>query len=473
MPTSKLKSKLKSKPKSKYGLLGYGTVGQGVVRLLCRKEFGVWHDVKRDVKRDVKHDVDNVHDEMGSSIEPIKVYQLVEDVEFVFEATCGPHGLPWDACRLALALGKTYITANKAMVSEHYMDILSCIEDGSKGRVYIEACVCGGMPLVKVLQNHILRPQDDLLSFCGIVNGSTNWLLCEAQTRHTNSDQTNCDQTNSDQDLVTPIIQDMQDLGYLEADPSFDLEGVDAAYKLCIIKNLSQNLSPNVVCRAPCEASWGKCGLSSSLVDYTQRTVPLVRGVSEVCRTDFDYAKAQGYVTIKLLAICTTQVTCVLPAFVSNAAVSNALATTSGSENTVVLTTALLGTLTITAPGAGMYPTASAMMSDLAVADTNPQDRGSVQSRHSEFAHDRTSTTDATEWEPRFIIRYPDSMASDALKREGVWLQPWVYYLCSLSTLQNDISARCSATKNRPTENGSTKPTSGQSIDELMIFAVV
>ncbi len=312
-------------------LAGLGTVGVGVINLLgengaliagrAGRAITITAVSARDRHKDRGVDLSAYHWE-----DDMTALALRDDVDVVVELVGGSDGPALALARAALAGGKGLVTANKAMIAHHGLELAQA-SMASGAPLRFEAAVAGGIPVIKGLAegaaaNRIERVQ-------GILNGTCNYILSQMET------------TAAD---FADVLKEAQALGYAEADPTFDIEGVDAAHKLAILAAIAFGTR-----------------LDFAAVDCT--------GISAIRAADIAQADALGYV-IRLigLADCTgpagdrrlfQQVApCLVPK-------DHPLARVSGPTNAVVVDGNFSGRLLFQGAGAGDGPTASAVVADL------------------------------------------------------------------------------------------------------------
>jgi homoserine dehydrogenase len=312
-------------------LLGLGNVGGGVVKLLSENaaaieaRLGARIEVRAIAVRDPDKskrivDVDRT---LLSADTDATVRR--PDVEIVCELMGGTT----DAKRAVLAAigaGKHVVTANKALLAEHGAEVFGAA-DAAGVDVYYEAAVCGGVPIIRVLREGLAS--DRVESIHGIVNGTSNYILSTmTETRRPFAD----------------ILKEAQELGYAEADPTLDIGGGDAAHKLAILVNLCFGTTVDVH------------AISTD-------------GIDVVDPIDLGYAEKFGYV-IKPLVIARAhgeEDDSPIEARVHAALIPNnwLLADVSGAKNAVYVQSYALGPSMYYGAGAGMLPTAMAVVSDM------------------------------------------------------------------------------------------------------------
>jgi homoserine dehydrogenase len=312
-------------------LLGLGNVGGGVVKLLEDNAAAIAARLgaKLEVRAIAVRDIDKAHRvvNVDRRLLTVDVDAAVrrDDVEIVCELIGGT-SLARHATLAAIAAGKHVVTANKAVLAEHGAEVFSAAERAGVD-VYYEAAVCGGVPVIRVLREGLASDRVDVLH--GIVNGTSNYILTEmARSRRDFAD----------------ILRDAQALGYAEADPTLDVGGGDAAHKLAILVNLC----------------------FGTIVDVA--AIP-TSGIDIVEPIDLDYADKWGYV-IKPLVIARAHgdpVTGPIEVRVHPALIpaSWLLADVGGAKNALYVQSYALGPSLYYGAGAGMLPTAMAVVSDM------------------------------------------------------------------------------------------------------------
>jgi homoserine dehydrogenase len=306
-----------------------------------------------------------------------------DDVDIVVELIGGENGVALDLTKAALQNGKSVVTANKAMLARHAVE-LADLAEANGGSLAYEAAVAGGIPVIKTIREALVGNRIDRLS--GILNGTCNYMLSQmAQTGQ----------------AFDSILQQAQKLGYAEADPSFDIDGVDAAQKLTLLASLAFGIKPNLA-HVTCT------GISA----ITQRDIHAAR--------DFDCH-------IKLIARAEhgdsgTRLW-VGPALLRQ---SHPLSDVDGVTNAVLVAAEPVGELMLVGPGAGGGATASAVLSD--IADLAGGFGRSLFARHPRelFSADIVEGLPASEWYLRFLLEdKPGSMArvTQILADKGVSIE--------------------------------------------------
>jgi homoserine dehydrogenase len=313
----------------KVGLLGFGTVGSGTFTVLRRNQeeikrrAGRGIEVARIAVRNPAKALAALGDcasevEVGSDFESV-----VDDPAIgIIAEMIGGTGIARELVLRAIAHGKHVVTANKALLAVHGTEIFEAAR--AKGvMVAFEAAVAGGIPIIKALREGLTANR--IQSITGIINGTTNYILSEMRERGL--------------DFAT-ALQGAQALGYAEADPTFDVEGVDAAHKLTIMSAIAFGI-PMQFDRAHIE------------------------GISKLASIDIKYAEDLGY-RIKLLGITRrTERGIELRVHPTLISAKRLLANVEGAMNAVEVHGDAVGATLYYGKGAGAEPTASAVVADL------------------------------------------------------------------------------------------------------------
>ena len=151
----------------------------------------------------------------------------LNEIDLVVELIGGSDGVPLELCKKSMTNGKSIVTANKAMISKHGFDLAKLSEKNNCSLAF-EASVAGCIPIIKSLRDGLSGSK--VTKITGILNGTCNYILTEMREKGLNFDE---------------VLKDAQDKGYAEADPSFDVDGVDAAQKLSILSAIAFGISPD------------------------------------------------------------------------------------------------------------------------------------------------------------------------------------------------------------------------------------
>jgi homoserine dehydrogenase len=307
------------------GIAGLGTVGAGVLRLLRDNAEIISARAGRPIVAENISARDRTRDR-GVSLEGLAWHDdplsLVDQVDVVVELIGGSDGPAKALAEASIAAGRSLVTANKALLAVHGAALAAAAEAAGVALGY-EAAVAGGIPVIKVLREGLAGNRISRLA--GILNGTCNYILTVMREQKRD---------------FGDVLAEAQALGYAEADPSFDIDGVDAAHKLAILAALA----------------FGR------QVDFA---AVHVEGIRQVSALDINFAEELGY-RIKLLGIARQTAggieVRVHPAMVPRAA---PLAAVDGVFNAVFLEGDFSGPVFLQGRGAGAGPTASAVVADL------------------------------------------------------------------------------------------------------------
>lgn len=311
----------------KLAIAGLGTVGAGTIELIDKqgpllaarsgRPLEVVAVSARDRAKDRGVDVSGY----AWFDDPVAMAREADADVFV-ELIGGSEGAAKDACEAAIGAGRHVVTANKALIALHGTELARSAEDAGIALAY-EAAVAGGIPVIKALREGLAGNRVDRLH--GILNGTCNYILTTMRETGRAFDD---------------VLSEAQELGYAEADPSFDIDGVDAAHKLAILTSVAFGTE----------------------VDFDSLHI---EGIRHIAAEDIEYAGEFGY-RIKLLGICERTEHGVQqrvhPAMVPEGA---PIAGVEGVFNAVVTEGDFVGTTVLEGRGAGAGPTASAVMSDI------------------------------------------------------------------------------------------------------------
>lgn len=354
------------------GFLGCGNIGCGVWKLLHEFEADLYHrsGVRFDVKRILVRDVNKRRDEsVPAQLLTTDPAAITDDpeIQMVVEFMGGEEPATRYMLR-ALEQGKTVVTANKMALALNWHLLQAMAEKHGAG-LYYEAAVCGAIPVIRTLIDSLQANRIETMM--GIINGTTNYIL------------TRMSQEGS---AYADVLRDAQRLGLAEPDPTSDVEGFDAAYKLSILSSLAFHA------RVPFD------------VIYRQ-------GISQVSAVDIAYGKELGY-TLKLLAIAKRAGDVidarVHPTFIPH---THPLSSVNGSFNAVFLHGHACQDMMLFGCGAGSAPTASAVVSDMLYAVSRETPRHPTFQNTNALASSLRVTDD---WHCSFYVRL---LASD---RPGV-----------------------------------------------------
>jgi len=310
----------------KVGVLGLGTVGGGTVNVLKRNATEIARRAGREItitRASVKDlDKQRICDTQGIilSTDPMDIIND-PDIDIVVELI-GGDGLVKDLVLKAICNGKHVVTANKSLIALHGNEIFA--KASEKGVIVaFEAAVAGGIPIIKAIREGLSGNQIEWLA--GIINGTGNFILTEMRDKGRD---------------FNDVLAEAQALGYAEADPTFDVEGIDAAHKLTILASIAFGIP-----------------LQFDKV-YTE-------GITEITRLDVEYANKLGY-RIKHLGIARKMPNGielrVHPTLIPK---RRLIANVNGVMNAIVIKGDAVGPSLYYGAGAGAEPTASAVVADL------------------------------------------------------------------------------------------------------------
>ncbi|HOE42687.1 MAG TPA: homoserine dehydrogenase [Rhodoferax sp.] len=315
------------------GLLGIGVVGSGTFNVLARNQQEIMRRAGRGIEITMVADlnVERAQSLVGPNVQVVSDARAVianPDIDIVIELI-GGYGIARTLVMEAIAAGKHVVTANKALLAVHGTEIFAAAS--AKGvMVAFEAAVAGGIPIIKALREGLTANRIQWIA--GIINGTTNFILSEMRDRGID---------------FAVALKAAQRLGYAEADPTFDIEGVDAAHKATIMSAIAFGIP-------------------------VQFDKAYVEGITKLGAADIRYAEQPGY-RIKLLGITKRRAgdvkgtregielrvhPCLIPA-------KRLIANVEGAMNAVVVQGDAVGTTLYYGKGAGSEPTASAVIADL------------------------------------------------------------------------------------------------------------
>lgn len=304
-------------------VMGYGTIGSGVVRVLDMNADLIAKRVKDEVKVKYILDLRKFDGDPYAHLLTNDFNQIIEDenLDIVVE-TIGGTGAAYMFVKAALEAGKNVATSNKALVAKHGPELMQIAKDKNVSFLF-EASVGGGIPILRTLQTALTG--DDIEEITGIVNGTTNFILSKMANSGADFDE---------------VLKEAQELGYAELDPTDDIEGYDAGRKIAIMTSL----------------------VSGKQVSFENT---FVEGISKLTAQDMEYATALGR-SIKLLATSVksngTYSVMVAPFMLES---SHPLYMVEGVFNAIFVKGNALGDSMYYGSGAGSLPTASAVVADI------------------------------------------------------------------------------------------------------------
>ncbi|KFB67398.1 homoserine dehydrogenase [Candidatus Accumulibacter vicinus] len=308
------------------GLLGIGTVGGGTYAVLQRNAEEITRRAGRPIQISIVADKDRERIRQitgGSCRMTDDAFAVVSDPEVdIIVELIGGYGVARELVLQAIANGKHVVTANKALLARHGNEIFAAAQEQGV-MVAFEAAVAGGIPIIKALREGLTANRIEWIA--GIINGTTNFILSEMRDKGLS---------------FATALQEAQRLGYAEADPTFDVEGVDAAHKLSIMSAIA-------------------FGNSMSFEQVH------IEGISQLDAADIRYAEQLGY-RIKLLGITKrTPKGVELRVHPTLIPAKRLIANVEGAMNAVLVKGDAIGATLYYGKGAGAEPTASAVIADL------------------------------------------------------------------------------------------------------------
>lgn len=310
----------------KVGLLGIGTVGSGTFKVLQRNQQEIMRRAGRGIEivMVADRDVERARSITAGACEVVNdANQVVThpEIDIVIELI-GGYTVAKDLVLKAIAHGKHVVTANKALLATHGNEIFAAAH--AKGVIVaFEAAVAGGIPIIKALREGLTANRIQWIA--GIINGTSNFILSEMRSKGL---------------AFSDVLKEAQRLGYAEADPTFDIEGVDAAHKLTLLASIAYGVP----------IQFDKA--------YTE-------GISKLTAEDIRYAEQLGY-RIKLLGVAKrTDAGIELRVHPTLIPTQRLIANVEGVMNAVLVKGDAVGATLYYGAGAGSEPTASAVVADL------------------------------------------------------------------------------------------------------------
>ena len=308
------------------GLLGIGVVGTGTFNVLKRNQPEIQRRAGRGIEITMVADLDTerARSIVGADVAVVDDARAVlanPNIDIVIELI-GGYGIAKTLVLEAIAAGKHVVTANKALLAVHGTEIFAAAS--AKGVIVaFEAAVAGGIPIIKALREGLTANRIEWIA--GIINGTTNFILSEMRSKGLD---------------FADVLKEAQRLGYAEADPTFDIEGVDAGHKVTIMSAIAYGIP-------------------------VQFDKAYVEGITKLSAQDIRYAEQLGY-RIKLLGIAKRRSEGIeLRVHPSLVPSKRLIANVEGAMNAVVVQGDAVGTTLYYGKGAGSEPTASAVIADL------------------------------------------------------------------------------------------------------------
>ena len=308
----------------KVGICGLGTVGSGTFNVLTQNAQDITRRAGREIIiQQVGARRDNPSADTSNTDVTRDIFEVATNPEIdVVVELIGGYDVAKKLVLLAIENGKHVVTANKALIAEHGTEIFAAAE--AKGvSVMYEAGIAGGIPIVKALREGLAGNKINWLA--GIINGTGNFILTEMRDKGRD---------------FADVLKEAQELGYAEADPTFDVEGIDAAHKLTILASIAYGI-PLQFENCFCE------------------------GIGGITPEDVEYAEELGY-RIKHLGVSSRKENGIdLRVHPTMIPEKRSIATIDGVLNAVMVNGDAVGDTLFSGPGAGAGPTASAVVADI------------------------------------------------------------------------------------------------------------
>ena len=346
------------------GIVGLGTVGSGLIEIIQKNnniykskynlDFSINGISAKNRKRKRNINIKNYK----WFNDPIKMTEF-SDIDIIVELVGGSDGLALKLAEKSLINGKYFVTANKALIAKHGIKILDLsIKYNSK--FSFEAAVGGGIPIIRLMQNSMIVGK--IKSVYGILNGTCNYILTKMR-------ESNLQFNNA--------LKKAQQLGFAEANPEDDINGVDTAYKLAILSNLAFGISTKV-------------------------SEIFTEGISKIEEIDIKMAEKLGY-KIVLLGISNLKNNKVMqrvhPSLVSN---NSMISKVNNELNTIIIDDEIADKIMVVGKGAGKKPTSASVMAD--ILNINDENKKNFFVSKSKKANN-LSSQDISKREGKFYIR--------------------------------------------------------------------
>ncbi len=348
-------------------VLGYGTVGSGVVEVLTTNSDSIAKRAGDTIN--IKYVLD-LRDFPGEPIDKVLVHDFDtiindDEIDIVIEAMGGTEPA-YTFAKASLERGKSYCTSNKELVAKYGPELLELAKEKGKNFLF-EASVGGGIPIIRPLNQSLTA--DEIMEITGILNGTTNFILTKMSKEGLTFDE---------------VLKEAQELGYAERNPAADVEGYDACRKIAILSSLA----------------YGKH------VDYEEI---YTEGITKITDTDFKYGEKLG-LTIKLFGkskrVGDKFYAMVAPFMISS---DNPLYSVNDVLNGILVKGNVIGDVMFYGAGAGKLPTASAVVAD--VVDAAKHIKTNIMTL---WSSKKLNLDDIKNSEKRFFVR----LKGDAKERE-------------------------------------------------------
>ena len=357
------------------GVCGVGTVGLATIEILRQQSDLISARAGRAVQvRHVGARRDHADHDYGDARVSRDVMEVARDPEVdVLVELIGGTTVAYDLIKLAIDQGKGIVTANKALIAEHGNELFALAESAGV-QIGFEASVAGGIPIIKALRESMAA--NEVSQVAGIINGTGNFILTEMSSKGRAFDD---------------VLSEAQALGYAEADPTFDIDGTDAAHKLVILASLAFGIPLDI-------------------------DGPIKQGIDTLTPTDLDYAAELGY-RVKHLGIARRNEDGVeLRVHPTLIPERKQIATVDGVLNAVMISGSAVGEVVLVGPGAGGAATASSVCADIIDVARHPNGTGPAMGQPSAGLNTRPlvpSGEIASEWYVRLTVVDRPGVMSD------------------------------------------------------------
>lgn len=357
------------------GVCGVGTVGLATIEILRQQSDLISARAGRAVQvRHVGARRDHADHDYGDARVSRDVMEIARDPEVdVLVELIGGTTVAYDLIKLAIDQGKDIVTANKALIAEHGNELFALAESAGV-QIGFEASVAGGIPIIKALRESMAA--NEVSQVAGIINGTGNFILTEMSSKGRAFDD---------------VLSEAQALGYAEADPTFDIDGTDAAHKLVILASLAFGIPLDI-------------------------DGPIKQGIDTLTPTDLDYAAELGY-RVKHLGIARRIENGVeLRVHPTLIPEHKQIATVDGVLNAVMISGSAVGEVVLVGPGAGGAATASSVCADIIDVARHPNGTGPAMGQPAAGLNARPlvpSGEIASEWYVRLTVVDRPGVMSD------------------------------------------------------------
>ena len=357
------------------GVCGVGTVGLATIEILRRQGALIAARTGRDIQvTHVGARRDHADHDYGDARVSRDVMEVARDPEVdVLVELIGGTTVAYDLIKLAIDQGKDIVTANKALIAEHGNELFALAESAGV-QIGFEASVAGGIPIIKALRESMAA--NEVSQVAGIINGTGNFILTEMSSKGRAFDD---------------VLSEAQALGYAEADPTFDIDGTDAAHKLVILASLAFGIPLDI-------------------------DGPIKQGIDTLTPTDLDYAAELGY-RVKHLGIARRNEDGIeLRVHPTLLPEHKQIATVDGVLNAVMISGSAVGEVVLVGPGAGGAATASSVCADIVDVARHPNGTGPAMGQPAAGLNARPlvpSGDIASEWYVRLTVVDRPGVMSD------------------------------------------------------------